>query len=211
MQKFKDLIGEKSNLDLLKQNAPDTPLDLPPSYEESHRDSQNGQEHGQNAPENSQNAPEYNNSNQQGYSGYPDDKKQPPQGHPQDYQYSPQGNQYSPQGNQYSSQGNQFPQSQGYNGQQQANYDPMNDPNVYKVAPQRVNITQANPQHLNPQYQEYLARDQERIKEGDYPKGREWFKRGAPLNENRVNLKNKTGGSSFPGSGGATYHDAANR
>lgn len=180
MQKFRDLVGGKSSQELQKEQSSETPLDLPPTYEESHQGSQN--------------APDYGPSSQQGYNGYPEDKKEAPQ--------YPQGDQ-----------GGLFSQPQGYNQgyQQQTNYDPMNVPNVYKVAPQKVNITQANPQHLNPQYQEYLARDQERIKQGDYPKGREFFKRGAPLNENRVNPKNKTGGSSFPGSAGATYHDAANR
>lgn len=81
-------------------------------------------------------------------------------------------------------------------------------PDVYYVQPQLVNITQAPPQHLNPQYQEYLARDQERMKYGDFPKGREYFKHGAPLAPGHKSSK-KTGG--FPGSSGATYHSAANR
>ena len=43
--------------------------------------------------------------------------------------------------------------------------DPLNDPNVYKIQPEKVNITLAPPEHLNPQYQEYLANEPDRFKE----------------------------------------------
>ena len=41
--------------------------------------------------------------------------------------------------------------------------DPLNDPNVYKIQPDKVNITLAPPEHLNPQYQEYLANEPDRF------------------------------------------------
>lgn len=128
--------------------------------------------------------------------GY-DEKKQSgydnaPQGYPQGYN-APQGYGNPPQG---------------YQGQQ---YDPMKDPNVIKVKPQMVNITQANPEHLNPSYQQYLQRDAQRIQQGDYPKPHDYYKHGAPLSQGTVNPNLKTGGGAFPGRGGATYNNAANK
>ncbi|ODV80967.1 uncharacterized protein CANTADRAFT_42700, partial [Suhomyces tanzawaensis NRRL Y-17324] len=89
-------------------------------------------------------------------------------------------------------------------------YDPLQDPNVYKVKPQKVNITLAPQEHLNPSYGQYLERDKERIKNGDYPKPPEMFKHGAPLEPGHKNPNQRAGGSSFPGRGGATYNNAAN-
>ncbi|CAK7895897.1 hypothetical protein CAAN1_12S02586 [[Candida] anglica] len=90
-----------------------------------------------------------------------------------------------------------------------SNYDPMQDPNVYKVPPQMVNITQANPQHLNPSYPQFLQREQDRHKYGatEPPPP----KHGAPLSQGHKNPNSKTGGGSFPGSSGVTYNNAANR
>lgn len=85
----------------------------------------------------------------------------------------------------------------------------MNDPNVYKVPPQMVNITQANPQHLNPQYGEYLARDEQRIRQGNFPGGN-FGSKGAPLAPSKKGSA-RTGGGAFPGLGSATYHEAANK
>lgn len=85
--------------------------------------------------------------------------------------------------------------------------DPLNDPNVYKIQPDKVNITLAPPEHLNPQYQEYLANEPDRFKRGDYPN--KYYKHGAPLNEGHVNSSNKSN-KGFPGRSGATYHRAAN-
>lgn len=121
---------------------------------------------------------------QQGYGG------QPPQA---GYDNAPQGYGNPPQG---------------YQGEQ---YDPMKDPNVIKVKPQMVNISQANPEHLNPSYQQYLQRDAQRIQQGDFPKPHDYYKHGAPLSEGKVNPKLQTGGGAFPGRGGATYDNSANR
>ena len=84
-------------------------------------------------------------------------------------------------------------------------------PNTYYVKPSIVDITRANPEHLNPAYQQYLKRDEERISQGNYPQGRENFKHGAPLEPGKTNPNSKTGGKRFPGRSGATYNDAANR
>ncbi|EGV64369.1 hypothetical protein PSN45_003792 [Yamadazyma tenuis] len=89
-------------------------------------------------------------------------------------------------------------------------YDPMADPKVYKVPPQLVNITQANPQHLNPSYPQYQEREQQRLAQGHAPNPARW-KHGAPLEPGKTNPSHKTGGSSFPGRGGATYNNAANK
>ncbi|KAF6062858.1 hypothetical protein FOB64_005900 [Candida albicans] len=72
---------------------------------------------------------------------------------------------------------------------------------------QQVNITLAPPEHLNPQYQEYLANEPDRFKRGDYPN--KYYKHGAPLNEGHVNSSNKSN-KGFPGRSGVTYHRAAN-
>ncbi|KAG7663611.1 uncharacterized protein J8A68_002860 [[Candida] subhashii] len=95
----------------------------------------------------------------------------------------------------------------GYQQQQQPYYNPAQDPNVLKITPDLVNITQAPPEHLNPQYQEYLRRDPERIKNGDYPN--QYYKHGAPLDKGHKSTGGSSGG--FPGRSGATYHGVANR
>ncbi|EMG49820.1 hypothetical protein G210_5345 [Candida maltosa Xu316] len=88
---------------------------------------------------------------------------------------------------------------------QQQQIDPLQDPNVYKIKPGKVNITLSPPEHLNPQYQEYLANEPERFKRGDFPNNH-----NAPLNPGHVNPNNKSN-KGFPGRNGATYHNAANR
>lgn len=85
--------------------------------------------------------------------------------------------------------------------------NPLNDPNVYKIQPEKVNITLAPQEHLNPQYQEYLANEPDRFKRGDFPD--KHYKHGAPLNRGHVNSSNKSN-KGFPGRSGATYHNAAN-
>lgn len=188
MGKFSELIHGKSE----KSDNPqsETPSELPPSYDELE------QVHGDSIPDYSN-----NDSN-----GYPEDKKRP-EGPSYDQPPQQQWGQPPPQ------QWGQPPQQQwGQQPGEGSSYDPMNDPNVYKVAPQMVNITQANPQHLNPQYQEYLQRDQERIRQGDYPKGPEFYgRKGAPLSPSYQNQGSKTGGGAFPGKSGVSYHNAANR
>jgi len=101
----------------------------------------------------------------------------------------------------------QLYQQQQQQQQQQQVPDPLNDPNVYKIQPEKVNITLAPPEHLNPQYQEYLANEPDRFKRGDYPN--KYYKHGAPLNEGHVNSSNKSN-KGFPGRSGVTYHRAAN-
>lgn len=194
--------------------------DQPPSYEESNQQQQpqipGG--HGQpgnvdpNAPgnSNSYSQPQFHDGysqypagpgsgpnetipGYQGYSDYPDEKKT----------YPPPGSEYPPPPT--PPPGGQYP-PQGYP-PQNPNYNPMNDPNVYKVKPQLVNITQANPDHLNPAYPEFQQREQQRWAQGDYPKHP---KHGAPLSKGNTN-PNKFGASAFPGRGGATYNNAARK
>lgn len=90
-------------------------------------------------------------------------------------------------------------------------YDPLQDPNVYKVKPQKVDISRANPDHLHPSYIQFQERERERMMTGDYSKPMQLYVHGAPLPEGKVNPKSKTGGGAFPGRSGATYDDAANR
>lgn len=92
----------------------------------------------------------------------------------------------------------------------QGQYDPMQDPNVIKVKPDMVNISMANPDHLNPSYPEFQARENERWKQGNTPIPREYYKHGAPLAPGHKG-SSKTGGGAFPGSQGATYNDVARR
>lgn len=79
--------------------------------------------------------------------------------------------------------------------------------NTYSVRPNTVNIANDSGKYTRPEYQEYLKRDQERMAQGNYPKPREAFKHGAPLDPGHVGLSK----SGFPGRSGATYHNAANR
>lgn len=104
------------------------------------------------------------------------------------------------------------PQQQQQQQQEPNNYsrpqqpiDPLQDPNVYKIKPDKVNITLSPPEHLNPQYQEYLANEPERFKRGDFPNNH-----NVPLNPGHANPKNKSN-KGFPGRSGATYHNAANK
>lgn len=82
--------------------------------------------------------------------------------------------------------------------------------NTFYVKPDLVNISQANSEHLNPAYPEFQRNEAERWRQGDLPRTRQQFKHGAPLRHGFVNYKDKTGGKSFPGSGGASYNNAAN-
>lgn len=134
---------------------------------------------------------------QQNYGGNPSEGKQ-------NYDANT-GNNYNNynDGNNYNG-GNNFNSYQS----QPSNYDPMQDPNVIKVAPQKVNIALANPQHLNPSYPQFQQREQDRRKFGHQDPV---YKHGAPLSQGHVNPNSKTGGSAFPGSSGATYNNAANR
>ncbi|KAK6459136.1 uncharacterized protein RJT20DRAFT_124304 [Scheffersomyces xylosifermentans] len=209
------------------------PAPPPPYSEQAHGG--NGPPPGPPPQQHQQNTqPEYNQFNQQGYSNKPQGYSDSPQGY-SDYQgYPPQG---LPQNNsqqqgwtssggwlQNSQQGYsplppQGPQGYGQYGQgyadqnypQQGSSQAYDNPNVYKVKPNIVNMTLASPDQLHPSYQQYLKRDEERIQQGNIPLGRENFKHGAPLEPGRVSTKTKTGGKTFPGRSGATYNDAANR
>lgn len=133
--------------------------------------------------------PDYN-SLQQTPQGYPDEKKQDynQQGYPQLNQYPPQ--QYQDYPNQ------QYPPQQ------------SNDAPVYVVPRYEptVNIANARPDQVNPAYQDYLRRDEERIKMGDLPND---YKK--PLAPTKIDKSTKTGGGAFPGRGGASYYNAANK
>ncbi|RCK63404.1 hypothetical protein Cantr_10100 [Candida viswanathii] len=83
--------------------------------------------------------------------------------------------------------------------------DPLEDPTVLKIKPDKVNITLSPPEHLNPQYQEYLANEPERFRRGEFPTNH-----NVPLNKGHVNPNNKAN-RGFPGRSGATYHNAANK
>lgn len=206
-------------------NGKDKMSDQPPSYDESNLQSlygptsqqpQTSQAYQQpsydmNGPGNSQgySQPQY----QQGYSQYPaggqgngSGNYQPP-GYQGSSEYPDEKKSYPPPGSQSQSphQGLDYHYPSPPPG---GTYNPMNDPNVYKVKPQLVNITQANPQHLNPSYPEFQQREQQRWAQGDYPKQQ---KHGAPLTKGKVNPNNKFGGSAFPGRGGATYNNAARK
>lgn len=81
--------------------------------------------------------------------------------------------------------------------------------NTYLVRPNTVNIASDSGNYTRPEYQEYLKRDQERMAHGDFPKPKEAFRHGAPLDQGHTNQgKSKSG---FPGRSGVTYHQAANR
>lgn len=79
--------------------------------------------------------------------------------------------------------------------------------NTYAVPLQQINIAYDTEGKLTrPGYKEYLQRDQQRVAQGDVPKPRAAYPKGAPLAPSR-----KGGSSSgFPGArGGATYHNAS--
>lgn len=85
-----------------------------------------------------------------------------------------------------------------YNPQTQQNLGPNPPSNTYFVPPQMVNITSANPQHLNPSYQQYVSN--------------EWRRPAPNPNAPLAQSSGKSGKSSgFPGRSGATYNNAANR
>lgn len=81
--------------------------------------------------------------------------------------------------------------------------------NTFFVKPTSVNISQANPDNLHPQYPDFLQREQLRTKNGDHPRDRSQFKHGAPLNPGHTSASSSS--KSFPGSSGVTYHNAVNR
>lgn len=125
--------------------------------------------------------------------GYPDEKKQ---GYGNEQQLN-QYQQYPPQ------------QYQDYPPQQFQQYP--NQPNqapVYVVPRYEptVNIANARPDQVNPAYQDYLRRDEQRIAQGDLPND---YKK--PLAEKKTDKSKKTGGGAFPGRQGASYYNAANK
>lgn len=138
---------------------------------------------------------------QRQYSDYPDEKKQ-------GYTYPDTGKQQNTYSGGPPNYGPNYGPNDGPNYGAQNGYNPMDDPNVYKVPPQLVNISQANPQHLNPSYPQFLQREQQRRMQGDFP---QQFKHGAPLEPSVKNNQKKTGGGAFPGRSGVTYNNAANR
>ncbi|RLV94036.1 hypothetical protein JA1_002068 [Spathaspora sp. JA1] len=144
--------------------------------------------------------PPYEESQSQSY-----DRPPPQQPPAQEYQQPYYGNQQGYSQGYYDKpdygSGSYAPnnQYQGYPAQQPP-------PNTYTIKPDKVNISIAPPQHVNPQYQEYLAREQQRIQMGDYPDN--YGKHGAPLNKGKTS---KNASKGFPGRSGATYHEAANR
>lgn len=85
-----------------------------------------------------------------------------------------------------------------YKPQYQQNSGQAPPDNTYFVPPQMVNITSANPQHLNPSYQQYVSN--------------EW-RRPAPDPQAPLAPSSKSSGKSsgFPGRNGATYNNAANK
>ncbi|KAI5951577.1 hypothetical protein KGF54_004651 [Candida jiufengensis] len=105
----------------------------------------------------------------------------------------------------------QPPQSQfGYNNQQyppqqQYQQDPMQDPNVYKVQPNLVNINYSPPEHLQPQYQEFKQNQQQKMARGEFSASSS----KPEINKGHTSKTTKIQ-SSFPGASGATYHNAAN-
>ncbi|KAG2736145.1 hypothetical protein G9P44_000235 [Scheffersomyces stipitis] len=155
---------------------------------------------GYNQDYNQQGYQQYNNQNYQQQGSFSPDSKQ-------DYSQGYSSESWSQQGygnGGYSAVPQNYPPQQGF-----GSSGPP--PNTYYVKPSIVDITRANPEHLNPAYQQYLKRDEERISQGNYPQGRENFKHGAPLEPGKTNPNSKTGGKRFPGRSGATYNDAANR
>ena len=78
--------------------------------------------------------------------------------------------------------------------------------NTYAVPAHKINIAyDTEGRSTRPGYKEYLQRDQQRVAQGDLPKPRSAFSRGAPLAPSRK------GGSSgsFPGGRGATYYSSS--
>lgn len=191
---LRNLVGKGSG------HETQTPPDEPPPYDGGDYGNQNLQSapNGQNLSYLGAPPPH----EEQGSTSYPDEKKPG--------QFEPPG--YPPNEYHNTSQSAQYPNSQfqGQNHGNQGQYDPMNDPNVIKVKPNMVNISQARPEHLNPSYPEFQARENERWKQGNTPMPREYFKHGAPLAPGHKG-SSKTGGGAFPGSQGATYDTAAKR
>ncbi|KAI5964837.1 uncharacterized protein KGF55_001907 [Candida pseudojiufengensis] len=121
----------------------------------------------------------------------------------------------NPYGNSYQQQQSQPPQHQfGYGSQNypppqpnQQHYqpDPMQDPNVYKIQPDLVNINYSPPEHLNPQYQEFKQNQQAKMARGEFSA----VNSKPNINKGHTSQKTKIQ-SSFPGASGATYHNAAN-
>lgn len=170
------------------------PVDLPndpPPYNEFEGDSQ--------PPSTS--VPDYNSLNHpQTAQGYPDEKKQ----------FNKTDNQY--QNNQYQSNlSNQYQSNQYQSNQYQSNQYPSGQPpyqGTYVVPSNHptINIAHARPDQVNPAYQDYLRRDEQRIAQGNLPNNHK-----APLAERKTDKTKKTGGGAFPGRQGASYYNAANK
>lgn len=76
----------------------------------------------------------------------------------------------------------------------------------YAVPLQMTNIAyDTEGEVTRPGYKEYLQKDQERAAQGDFPKPREVYSHGAPLNTSRKGGKS----GSFPGARSNTYYNAS--
>lgn len=195
------------------QGGPGGPSDAPPSYDQL-----------QQIHTGNEQTPQYND-NRYGDNEYPPEKATGPNGYPEDkkggyddYQQPPQ---QQPQGQYF--QAPPPPQNQGSGweapgwGGNQAPPQPNQQgnasmpPNAYVIPPRTANIAMDDGKYTRPEYQQYKARDQERMAHGDFPKPREAFKHGAPLEPSqKAQRKGKSSGG-FPGSSGASYYNAANR
>ncbi|KAI5957955.1 hypothetical protein KGF57_002763 [Candida theae] len=77
--------------------------------------------------------------------------------------------------------------------------------NLYTIKPNVVNINNTDPQNVNPQYPIFQSNQQAKVARGEYAA---WNPK-APLEKGHTS--NKRVDSSFPGSSGATYYNAANK
>ncbi|PSK39715.1 hypothetical protein C7M61_001520 [Candidozyma pseudohaemuli] len=189
------------------QGASGAPSDAPPSYDQLQQIHTGNDE-----------TPQYNDNNY-GPSDYPPEKQTGPNGYPIDKkgdgfeQPPPQQGQYFQAPPPPQNQGSGW-EAPGWGGapQQPQGYQQGNasmPPNAYVIPPRTVNIATDNGQYTRPEYQQYKARDQQRMAHGDFPKPREAFKHGAPLEPSNKSQGKSSGG--FPGSSGSSYYNAANR
>lgn len=184
------------------------PSDAPPSYDQLQQIHTGNEE-----------MPQYNDD-RYGPSDYPPEKETGPNGYPvdkkggnNDYQGPPPQGQYFQAPPPPQNQGSGW-EAPGWGGNQQPPqaYQQGNSsipPNTYVIPPRTVNIATDDGRYTRPEYQQYKARDQERMAHGDFPKPREAFKHGAPLEPSQKAQGKSSGG--FPGSSGASYYNAANR
>ncbi|KAG5417586.1 hypothetical protein I9W82_005222 [Candida metapsilosis] len=77
--------------------------------------------------------------------------------------------------------------------------------NLYTIKPTVVDINNTDPQNVNPQYPIFQKNQQDKVARGEYAA---WNPK-APLEKGHTS--NKKVDSSFPGSSGATYYNAANK